>query len=164
MCLPLLAVAGIVSAVAAVGSAAMSGVSGMQAGKANAAMAKAEGKQLRIQSEAEAGSLAGRGAYQIGGMRSDVAGTGNLSALDLVGQSATNLSLDVERIKHAGRAGQAQSGAAANYYTWQGRNALYGGLAQGIIGAGTQLLSSFGGGSSVMPSVGVYGNPGARGA
>lgn len=134
---------GLVSLGVGAASALASGLAGMQAGSANAALAKREGLLARRQANADAASLAARGAYQLGGMRRDAAGSGNLSALDLIADSASNLSLDVQRVKYGGRAAQADANAQASLYRWQGRGALLG----GIVGAGTSLLQGFGSGS-----------------
>ena len=108
MCDPSLIVAGIGGA-----ASLAQGFGGMQAGNANAGILRAQGKQALLQSQADASNLEARGAYQLGDMRRRIAGSGNISALDLLADSASNLSLDVARIKHGGRAQKAAYDAEA---------------------------------------------------
>lgn len=140
MCDPFTIIAGVAGA----GASLFQGIAGYQSGQANAGMARAQGKAALYQSQAEASNLAQRGAYQLGGMRRDVAGTGNVSALDIIGASATNLAMDVERVKHGGRVAQSQAKAEAAFY----KRGAIGSLIGGVVGAGTQLLTSFGGGGT----------------
>ena len=153
MCDPSLIVAGIGGA-----ASLAQGFGGMQAGNANAGILRAQGKQALLQSQADASNLEARGAYQLGDMRRRIAGSGNISALDLLADSASNLSLDVARIKHGGRAQKAAYDAEAGMQRQQGIGALIGGIVQAGAGVGTQLLLA----PAKTPTA-VYGNGGHAG-
>lgn len=153
MCDPSLIVAGVGAA-----ASVAQGFGAMQAGNANAGILRAQGKQAVLQSKADAANLDVRGSYQLGDMRRRTAGSGNLSALDLISDSATNLALDIARIKHGGRVAKASYDAQAGIERQQGIAGLIGGIVKGASGVGTQLLLT-----PSDPAAPVYGNGGHAG-
>lgn len=140
---------------ASAGAALFQGFGAMQAGSANAGLLKQQGRQAVIQANADAANLGQRGAYQLGDMRRRLAGSGNLSGLDLIADSATNLGLDVARIKHGGKVAQASYNAQAQMEKQGGIAGLLGGIVNAGVGVGTQLLLTppSTGGNSIVSKV-----------
>lgn len=111
------------------------------------AVAKHEKQQVRVAADLEAQQLERKGAQDLAAMRRALAGAGNLSALDYVGDEATGLAQRTALARYGGEVQAAAAQARARRAKQMGWQSVFG----EAVGVGTQLLSGFGGGGFLSP-------------
>jgi len=134
MCFP-------VNVLTSLGGAVLQGAGALADARYQATAAKHQGRQAKLAAQREAQELDREGTQQLGALRAALAGSGNLSALEFLGDRASALGQEIAWAKYGGDVARAEARASAARARQQG--------VRGLLGAGTQLLAGFNGGGGL---------------
>jgi len=157
MCTPIIGT--IATIVGTVGSV-FQGFGQAQAANANAAAANAEGKQAMINARIQSGQQKEQSIYELAKGMASAAGSGSISALDVLTDNADRMGRDVDMILYQGRQRQQMKQYEASVYKQQAGAALM----SGFIGGATNALGLFGTPALAPPEVRFVGGAGSGSA
>jgi len=123
------------------GGKVASGIGEMNAAKYNANILNQQAAQVANNTSAEEAKLRREQRQEIGRQIATAAGSGaSGSIVDVIRQNIENQEMDALTLRYRGAIEGASLKAQANMTKYEGKQALYGGIA----GAGSKLLTSFG--------------------